>query len=76
MGQASANTAFSANAQAGDCIVRAQATKQWILQSGYSGAAIVITSGNNVNVTNTLSANVLKGNTIQQAGVNLSTLYN
>ena len=73
--QASFNGAYSTSALLGDMVIRSQATKQLILQSGSGGGAIVITSGNNVNITNTLSANVLKGNTIQQAGVNLSTLY-
>ena len=69
MGQASANTAFSANAVLGDCIVRSQATKQLILQSGYGAAAIIISSTNNVSILNTLNAT-----TLQQGGIGISTL--
>jgi hypothetical protein len=70
VGQASDAGAFSSSAGIGDCIV-SQVTKQLILQSGSGAGAIIINSGNNVSITNTLNAT-----TLQQGGVDVSTLIN
>ena len=68
-GQASGAGAYSTSSAIGDAILRSQATKQLILQSGSGGSAIIISSVNNVSITNTLNAT-----TLQQGGVGVSTL--
>jgi hypothetical protein len=55
VGQASDAGAFSSSAGIGDCIVRSQATKQLILQSGSGAGAIIINSGNDTTITGALN---------------------
>ena len=69
IGQASGVGAFSSSAVIDDCIVRSKTSSSLILQSGSGAGAIIISSANNVSITNTLNAT-----TLQQGGVGVSTL--
>lgn len=71
IGQASSAGAFSTGANIGDCIIRSQAAKWLILQSGSGGPAITVNDVNSVTVHNTLSAGVLI-----QGSTSINTLIN